>query len=155
MVASLAGVFTAEIVSGEEAAAAAETSDLVASGTESGFLFLVWIVLIIFAYIISSRPFIRLRSKHNGWAALVGVLNGFFFLAVLVPMLNLAYTLQADFDRPLANFVDLILDTLRYVLAAFSRFWQWASTYPMLLLIILTILLALTAMSLRRGARAR
>ena len=113
-------------------------------------------MLVIFAYFVSSRPYFRLNSKHNGWAALVGVLNGFFFLAVLLPTLTAAYALQADFEQPLANFVALMLDTLRYFTDAFKRLWAWVSPVnAMVLLIVLTLLLALTAMTLRKGARAR
>ena len=156
MVAGLAGVFAAEIT-GAEAAPAAE-GDLVAAGTESGFLFLVWIVLVIFAYLVSSRPFFTKDRRHNGWAALVGVLNGYFFLAVLLPLLNALYDAGGGqiSEAPLRGFVGLIVTTLNYLVDVFRRFWAWVSPInPVVLLFVLTLLLALIAMSLRRGARAR
>lgn len=156
-VAGLAGELAAEIAGGEAGAAAAPAGgELVMPGTETGFLFLVWIVLVVLAYVFSSRPYFRLKGKHNGWAALVGILNGFFFLAVLLPVLTAAYALQSDFEQPLANFVALIVDTLSYFVDMFMQFWEWVSPVnATVLLIILTLLLALTAMTLRRGARAR
>lgn len=159
MVAGLAGVFAAEFAGGEGTAEAAPAGgDLVAPGTESGFLFLVWIVLIIGAYLISSRPLITKNSRRDGLAALVGVLNGYLFLAILLPRLRTLYETGGGqiSDAPLRSFVGLILTTLNYFVDAFRQFWQWVSPInALVLLILLTLLLALAAMTLRRGARAR
>lgn len=158
MVAGLAGIFAAEIAGGEQAAAPEAGGELIVAGQESGFLFLVWIALVFITYILTSRPFIARNSRRGGLAALMGIINGLFFLTVLLPKFNALYDLGVGevTDAPLRGFVTLLAATLNFLVDAFLSFWNWlAPPNALALLIVLTVLLALTAMTLRRGARAR
>lgn len=130
--------------------------DFVQPGSEDAFLFLLWILILFATYIITSRSSFKSSNKNNGWAALVGSLNGLFFLAVLMPKFNALYDAIGGetADAPLKTFVGLITAFIEAIINGIQSLWEWISPLsPMTLLIVLTAILALIAISLRRGGK--
>lgn len=132
--------------------------DFVQAGAEDTFLFLLWVLLLFGAYIITSRPGFAKQSKKGAWAGVVGALNGLLLLAVLLPKLNTLYagTGGAVGEAPLQTFARLLTAMITSVINAVRSFWLWVSPLsPMTLLIVITIVLALTALTLRAGAKPK
>lgn len=130
--------------------------DFVQPGSEDAFLFMLWILILFLTYIITSRAGFKSNAKNNGWAALVGSLNGLFFLAVLMPKFNELYNAIGGetADAPLKTFVGLITAFFQAIIDGIQSLWEWISPLsPMTLLIVLTAILALIAISLRRGSK--
>ncbi len=133
-------------------------NDFVAPGGEETFLFLLWIIALFLTYFITSRPGFAKTSKKTAWAAIVGSLNGFLFLAVMLPKFNQLYVMGGgEFSQaPLRTFVSLITQFIGYLIDGLRSFWQWVSPLsPVTLLVIITIVLALAAFTLRGGMKAK
>lgn len=133
-------------------------ADFVAAGGEETFLFLVWIGVLFITYFITSRPGFASSSRKTAWAAIVGALNGFLFLAVMLPKFNQLYVMGGgDFSQaPLRTFVSLITQFLTYLIDGIRSFWHWVQPLsPLTLLIIITVILALAAFTLRGGMKAK
>jgi hypothetical protein len=153
------GIFASALGGGDAPADPTATNGaFIPEGSEDGFLFLAWIVVVFLAYLISSRPSIASKSRHNAFAALVGVLNGYLFLAVLLPKFSQLYALSggAISEAPLQTFVNLIVYTLQFILDGLQALWEWVQPLsPVTILVLITLLLALVAITLRSGARAK
>lgn len=151
------GLLGSSLASGEvDESGLGNTPDFVQIGGEDAFLFFLWIVLLFGTYIITSRPGFGKGSKYNSWAAILGALNGMLFLAVLMPKFNQLYeTVGGDTsDAPLQTFVGLLTQFITYLINGIRSLWEWLQPLnPMTLLIIITAVLALTALSLRRGGK--
>jgi hypothetical protein len=130
-------------------------TDFVQPGSEDAFLFVLWIIVVMVTYVITTRPGFIKGSKHNAWAAITGALNGLFFLAVLIPKFNQLYDMIGNDspDAPLQTFVGLISQFITFIINGIRSFWEWVQPLsPTTILIVLTIILALIAISLRRGS---
>jgi len=130
-------------------------TDFVQPGSEDAFLFMLWIIIVMLTYVITSRPAFASKSKHNAWAAITGSLNGLFFLAVLIPKFNQLYDMIGGdtADAPLRTFVGLIIASFEFLIQSIMDFWEWIQPLsPTTILVVLTIILALIAISLRRGS---
>lgn len=133
-------------------------NDFVAPGGEETFLFLLWIIVLFTSYFVTSRPGFAKSSRKTAWAAIVGALNGFLFLAVMLPKFNQLYVMGGgEFSQaPLRTFVSLITQFLTYLVNALRGFWQWVQPLsPLTLLIIITVVLGLAAFTLRGGVKAK
>jgi hypothetical protein len=132
--------------------------DFVQPGAEDTFLFLLWIVLLFGTYVLTSRPSFAKQSKKGAWAAVVGGLNGLLLLAVLLPKLNTLYAGSGGQigEAPLQTFARLITQMVSYLVNSVRAFWEWVSPLsPISLLIVVTVLLAITALTLRNSAKAK
>jgi hypothetical protein len=157
---SFAGVLGSSLATGTEPSAESVTggNDFVAAGGEETFLFLLWIIVLFLTYFITSRPGFAKSSKKTAWAAIVGALNGFLFLAVMLPKFNQLYVMGGgEFSQaPLRTFVALITQFIGYLIDSLRNIWQWVSPLsPITLLIIITVVLGLAALTLRGGMRAK
>lgn len=133
--------------------------DFVQTGAEDTFLFLLWVLILFATYVITSRPNFAKGSKKGGWAAVVGGLNGLLLLAVLLPKLNTLYVNsqagQAN-EAPLATFARLVTQFITFLVDAVRDFWNWVSPLsPMTLLILISVVLGLAALTLRRSSKAK
>ncbi len=102
--------------------------DFVQATTEDTFLFLLWVVLLFAAYVLTSRPGFSKQSKKGGWAAIAGGLNGLLLLAVLLPKLGTLSALTGvDGEAPLQTFARLLTTLLTSIVNALRSFWAWLS----------------------------
>jgi len=128
------------------------------TGVQEVYIFVIWFAILIFTYLLTSvRPFTR-KPTRNFWAVLAGLLNGFLFIYIFVPMLGEFYTaaMATAQTGALSGFVELFRLTGQLLAATVQRLWQLLlQPNPLLLLAVFTILLAIAAVSLRRGAKAK
>jgi hypothetical protein len=154
-----AAVFFSSLATGEEPTVEDINAgnNFVADGAESTFLFLLWIVLLFGAYVLTSRPGFAAKSKKGGWAGVVGALNGLLLLAVLLPKLStLAPQDGQPVEAPLQTFSRLLSSLFSSLSALVQSLWNWVSeANPVVLLVIVTAVLGLAAMTLRSGAKAK
>lgn len=130
-------------------------TDFVQPGSEDAFLFVLWIIIVMVTYVITTQAGFVKGSKHNAWAAITGALNGLFFLAVLIPKFNQLYDMigSDSADAPLQTFVGLIRQFFTFIINGIRDFWAWVQPLSATtILIVLTIILALIAITLRRGS---
>ena len=134
----------------------------VTAESRSGFLFLLWAFLLFLAYIISSRKFLGKKSKGDGWAVILGILNGLLYATILLPRLvtllqpvdvaNAAGDSAAGsisgFWGVLSGGVDLLRDSIGGLWDIFDP-----SQQSLILLILLTLFLLLAASTLRGGTK--
>ncbi|MEZ4619367.1 MAG: hypothetical protein R2867_28185, partial [Caldilineaceae bacterium] len=59
----------------------------VTAESRGGFLFVIWAFLLFLAYLISSPKVLGKKSKGDGWAVILGILNGLLYAAILLPRL--------------------------------------------------------------------
>ncbi|MBX3012835.1 MAG: hypothetical protein KF832_15075 [Caldilineaceae bacterium] len=130
----------------------------VTSDQRDEFLFLVWVLILVLAYVISNlKPFAK-KSKSDGWAVLLGIFNGLLFAAILLPKLatlvqpseldeNAAAGIGSLF-RVLSGGIGLLRDSVGGLWGIFD-----ASQRSLVLLILLTIFLLLAASTLRNSSK--
>lgn len=134
----------------------------VTAESRGGFLFLLWAFLLFLAYIISSRKFLGKKSKGDGWAVILGVLNGLLYATILLP--RLVTLLQpvdvataagdgaagsiSGFWGVLSGGFDLMRDSVGGLWDIFDP-----SQQSLILLILLTLFLLLAASTLRGGTK--
>ncbi len=134
----------------------------VTAESRGGFLFLLWAFLLFLAYIISSRKFLGKKSKGDGWAVILGVLNGLLYATILLP--RLVTLLQpvdvataagdgaagsiSGFWGVLSGGFDLMRDSVGGLWGIFDP-----SQQSLILLILLTLFLLLAASTLRGGTK--
>ena len=134
------------------------SGEFISPDAEEGYLFLLWVVLVFVTYMITSRPSVAKGDRHNAFAGLVGVLNGYLFLAVLMPKLSQLYLMGGSdiSEAPLESFIRLIGYTLQTILDGLLALWEWVQPLsPVTIVVIITLILALIALTLRSGAKAR
>lgn len=139
----------------------------VTAETRGGFLFLIWAFLLFLAYLISSTRLLGKKSKSDGWAVILGALNGLLYAAILLPRLvTLLLPTVTVVDgvvetTPSGNTVDSLLDLLE---GGFNLLWDSVSDVwrlfdtaqqSLILLVLLTIFLLLVASSLRSKSGRR
>ena len=97
-------------------------------------------------------------SQHHGIAILPGLANGLVFASLLLPVLgNLVEETDGTItEAPLQNLAILVTQLLSFLAASLSNFWQWVQPLNSLTwLVIITLVLVLTALTLKRGAKAK
>ncbi len=145
--------------SSEEAFAALTNAPLLVTvETQSSFLYLVWVGGVIFMYFFTHMVIPDSRSKSNGWSLLIGMMNGLFFALIFLPGLSTLFTgggseMQAQDSMDLMSMVQaggqLLFD-------AASGIWQAIYPFgPNSMLIIVTGVLVLFALSISGGSRAK
>lgn len=154
------GIFAQAMGGGEGAESPPPSSngEFIPPASEEGYLFLLWAIIVFATYLITSRPSIAKNDKHNAFAGLVGVLNGYLFLAVVMPKLSQLYLLGGGqiSEAPLESFIKLIGYTLQVILDGLLALWEWVQPLnPLTIVVIITLVLALVALTLRSGARAK
>ena len=143
----------------EEAfSALANAPQWVTAETQEAFLYVVWVAAFIIAYLLTSWAIPDKKSEKNGWAIILGVLNGFFFAMVFLPSLGALFSPE-DSETELNASMDLVSMLGRGV----QLLWDavvaiWGLIAPLGsvgILILLTGILVIAAMSIRSGAKAK
>lgn len=129
----------------------------------AGFLFMLWVAILLFTYWLTSKPGFVSKSKHDGWAAVLGIVNGLFLTSVLLPRLVTILSvsggvLSADTDdgAPLAGLLGLVGAIFSTIFDFLGNFWLFIQPQrAIVLLLLLLIILGLTFYSLRSSAPAK
>lgn len=143
----------------EAFAALASAPELVGADTRDAFLYVVWVVVLVVAYLATGWIIPDKKSEKNGWSIILGVLNGFFFAMVFLPSLDALFSSDGEASADL----DAGLDLLAMMGRGVSLLWDvivafWGLIAPLGsvgILILLTGILVIAAMSIRGGAKAK
>ena len=122
------------------------------------FLFIVWVFLLIFAYVISNlKPFAK-ASKSDAWSILLGIVNGLFFATILLP--RLATLVQPNNLAPgesvgISNLFGILRCAFTLVQGNFGGLWGLLANdqRSLVLLILLTIFLLLAASTIKGASK--
>lgn len=129
----------------------------VTAESRGGFLFLLWAFLLFLAYIVSSPRMLGKKSKSDGWAIILGILNGLLYATILLP--RLVILLQpvdvADATGGISGFLDVLGGGFELLRSSIGGLWNIfdPAQQSLILLALLTIFLLLAANSLRSGTR--
>lgn len=133
--------------------------------SRGGFLFLLWAFLLFVAYIVSSARFLGKKSRSDGWAILLGALNGLLYAAILLPRLATLLTpvdtvvdgatAGAGGNASLATLLDLLGGGVGLLRENVGGVWRLFDTaqQSLILLVLLTLFLLLVANSLRSRSK--
>lgn len=127
-----------------------------AANNTTTLLLLLWLIVIVITYLLSSR-FVR-KSKKDGWAAILGVLNGLVFASIFAPLLtSLIFpnvTLQGPaIQLPVLTFVGNVWQQVRGLIVRLWDVIQPVATNVFFISVILLILLA--AFTLRTSVKPK
>jgi hypothetical protein len=122
------------------------------------FLLIVWVFLLIFAYVISNlKPFAK-ASKSDAWSILLGIVNGLFFATILLP--RLATLVQPNNLAPgesvgISNLFGILRGAFTLVQGNFGGLWGLLANdqRSLVLLILLTIFLLLAASTIKGASK--
>ncbi len=121
------------------------------------FLFIIWVVVLLLAYVVSNlKPFAK-GSKSDGWAVLLGIFNGLLFAAILLPKLatlvSPAVTEVGQVAEPvgIANLFGVLRSGFRLVQESLGGIWGLfdPGQQSLVLLALLTLFLLLAASTLK------
>jgi hypothetical protein len=132
---------------------------VITSTNRQGFLFLIWMFVLVLAYIISNLAVPNAKSKSDNWAILWGVANGFFYASVFLPRL-LALVAPEGFgvtDFPAENNIfSLVGNAFGLLRNVLGGLWELIeSQRSMILLLALTLFLVIAASSLKRNTKTQ
>lgn len=127
------------------------------------FLFLVWAALLFLAYIISGPKAAGKKSKSDGWALLLGIMNGLLFAAILLPRLvalirpTVNEVTGAVEPTDITDLFSVLGGGFTLLGASFTGLWELIdpSQRSFVLLILLTLFLLLAALSLRSSSKPK
>lgn len=131
---------------------------LVTAETQSSFLYLTWVGSVIFMYLFTNLVIPDGKSKGNGWSILFGMLNGLFFAIIFLPGLSTLFSGE-EAESGAQQSMDLVGVAEQggiLVLEGFSGLWDAITPLgPNGVLILVTAVLVLVAISVTGGARAK
>lgn len=142
---------------GEDAfQALAEAPNVITDENQAGYLFLVWAVIVLITFLVTSDPRIMKRGKSKAWGIIFGVINGIVLAAILLPYLSRALQtapeIQAQ-NAALGGLFALVSRLWELSSAALQTVWSWVVMLPPTgWLVVITILLLLIAWPMRSGA---
>lgn len=123
------------------------------------FLFILWVIVLVLAYVVSNlKPFAK-GSKSDGWSVLLGIFNGLLFAAILLPRLATLVrpvdTVTGEAEPGIANLFDVLSGGLALIRNTVGDLWGLfePSQRSLVLLVLLTIFLLLVASTLRGGSK--
>ncbi len=139
-------------------AAISKAPKFITADSAQTFLFVVWVAVFVLTYMITNVSIADKDSRRNGWAILMGMINGLFFAVAFVPSLVVLF--GSDSTKPELG-VSVSLVSL--LVAGAKLLWNgvvslWALIEPLgslALLILLTAVLVFAASTIRSGAKAK
>ncbi|MCX6043876.1 MAG: hypothetical protein NT075_02090 [Chloroflexi bacterium] len=120
-----------------------------------GFLFVLWVIILILAYVLSSKAWLSKNNKADGWAVLFGLGSGLLYVTVLLPRL-IALVVPGDATSTeiirTSSALDVLGTTLTLLRTSLVNVWQLVRPQASLIILItLTLLLVLAASTLNRS----
>jgi len=125
------------------------------------FLFIIWVIILVLAYVVSNlKPFVK-GSKSDGWAIILGIFNGLLFAAILLPKLaTLVSPASTGVGQPggpvgLGGIFGVFTSGLGLVRGSLGDVWGVfePAQRSLLLLILLTVFLLLAASTLKGSSK--
>ncbi len=128
---------------------------LITAESAPGFLFVLWVIILILAYVLSSKAWLSKNNKMDGWAILFGLGSGLLYATVLLPRL-IALVVPGDVTavQPLrsSNALNVLGTVLTILRTSLVNVWQLVRPQASLIILItLTLLLVLAASTLNRS----
>ncbi len=143
----------AEVLSAVSAA-----PNLITSANREAFLFLVWCVVVLLTFVVTSDPNLMKLGKNRWLGLLLGLLNGIVFAALLLPMLSDLLPAAARWESnegALAGLTTLLDRMLGLLWEGLLALRNWLGVLPTTgWLLLVTLLLILIAWPMR-GSAAR
>ncbi len=156
-VANLGAKFTAFVEAGgltenqdEAFKALSDAPSWVTDSTRYGYLFLLWIAVVLFTYFVTNRLIPDKKSESNGWAILLGIANGLFLASVFLPRLVVLFAPEVLYYTPetavtgdgRASIASFLRNGVFLISQAISHVWAlFEPIRPLALLILLTAFL--------------
>lgn len=153
-------------------AAVGDAQSLVTEKYEIGFLFVVWVFIVIVAYVFTNNLIKDKDSKADGWAIVWGIANGLFFASVFLPRLALLWIPKTSPSQELgaqtmpnqsmppssmptdgrANIATFLSRGFDMISDAIAGLWlMLGPIQPYVLLILLTLFLILVYSTIQKG----
>lgn len=139
--------------SADPLAVVSDAQQLVPDTSEAGFLFLIWIGIMIVAYVFTNNLIKDKNSKANGWAIIWGIANGLFYASIFLPRLMLLFvpnpTDPLAVNQPIVtdgrgSIATFLSSGFAMVTTAIGNFWAMLGPMqPYALVILLTLFLVL------------
>lgn len=129
---------------------------LITAESAPGFLFVLWVFILILAYVLSSKGWLSKNNKTDGWAVLFGLGSGLLYATVLLPRL-IALVVPGDATSTQtairsSSALNVLGTTLTLVRTGLVNVWQLIRPQASLVILItLTLLLVLAASTLNRS----
>ncbi len=136
----------------------AEAPNVITEDNRQGFLFLVWALIVLITFIVTSNPrFVKPKTDNKLLSFLVGAVNGLIFAALLLPVLNeLLQAAPLSQDSAWGSLFAVISRIWTLFVDNASGFWSWMLTWPAgVWLLLITALLLLIAWPLRGSAAGK
>jgi hypothetical protein len=134
----------------------------ITDANRNGFLFFVWVIIVLITYLLTNKFIKDKDSKSDGWAILWGIANGLFFASIFLPRLILLFaptqTSPQQASQQLAeegrgSIISFLNTGFQMISDAISSFWAGlGGLQPYVLLGLLTLFLILVYSSIR-GAK--
>jgi len=128
---------------------------IITAENRTGFLFILWVVILILTYVVTSRLFRGKTNKTDGWAILFGMLSGLLYVTVLLPrLIGLVVIGNATAAQTIrgTDALQVLGSTLTLVRDGLFNLWQLLKPQASLvILIVLTVLLVIAASTLNRS----
>ncbi|MCS6827182.1 MAG: hypothetical protein NZ553_11255 [Caldilinea sp.] len=150
-----AGGLTAET---EEAVRiVAEAPNVITEDNRQDFLFLVWALIVLITFILTSNPRLVKPKPNKSLGFLIGAANGLVFAALLLPVLNnFLQSINFQQDGGLSRLFTVIGSFWTLFAETLGGFWAWMLTWPAgAWLLLITALLLLIAWPLRGSAAGK
>lgn len=150
------------LADGEQALTAISGAEpAITDANELSYKFVLWVIIFISTYLLTNWLIEDKRSRRNGWAALIGTLNGVFFSIAFFPSLLALFgstdstATSATADEQFSLF-EIFSNAFQVLLDGLAAIWESISQLGSLgLLIAFTLLLVLIALTIRNGAKAK
>lgn len=132
-----------------------EAAPWVTTDQRDEFLFIVWVLILILAYVVSNQKSFAKGSKSDAWAVLLGIFNGLLYAAILLP--RLATLVQAAPDTGeigIGSLFDVLGSALELLRGSLGNLWDVfePGQRSVVLLVLLTIFLLLAASTLKSSS---
>lgn len=130
---------------------------LVTPDNQQTVLFLIWATLLILGYMLTGKWIANQKSKSNFMAGLLGITNGLFYIAILLPRLVALILPDADLPGDLAEagIRQVLRSTVDVLEGGIRNLWaSVGDQQPLLVLLIITTILVVAASTLY-GSRRR
>ena len=130
----------------------------VTTDQQDEFLFIVWVLILILAYVISNQKAFAKGSKSDAWAVLLGIFNGLLYAAILLPRLaTLVPTVGpngGETSTGLSSLFDVLGSAAELLRGSLGNLWDVFAPgqRSLVLLVLLTIFLLLAASTLKSSS---
>ncbi|MEX1020520.1 MAG: hypothetical protein WDZ49_12730 [Litorilinea sp.] len=137
----------------EAFAALAEAPAIIDTEAREPFLFVLWVGIFVATYALTNVAVADKISKRNGWAVVLGMLNGLFFAIAFLPSLVAIFSPEGTLITAGGLGLSTVLrGGLELLWGGLATIWGGIiSLGPMALLVMVTLLLVLAASTINNA----